>query len=92
LLIVQSCGKDLAVIEQDSQRAKYLSPEEAVQYGLIDKVLYPEELRKEVRHNAYSTLGGELSFTMWCLRFFFVGAEVPGLFVRFSRGRSYQLF
>jgi ATP-dependent protease ClpP protease subunit len=37
------------VIEQDSQRAKYLSPEEAVQYGLIDKVLYPEELRREVK-------------------------------------------
>jgi hypothetical protein len=48
LVSFQSCGKDLAVIEQDSQRAKYLSPEEAVQYGLIDKVLYPEELRKEV--------------------------------------------
>lgn len=37
------------MIDQDSQRAKYLSPEEAVQYGLIDRVLYPEELRKEVK-------------------------------------------
>lgn len=37
------------MVESDSQRAKYLSPEEAVQYGLIDKVLYPEELRTQVR-------------------------------------------
>jgi len=36
------------VVEKDSQRAKYLSPEEAVEYGIIDRVLYPEELRREV--------------------------------------------
>jgi ATP-dependent Clp protease protease subunit len=48
VIFVQACGKDLAVVERDSQRAKYLSPEEAVSYGLIDKVLYPEELRTEV--------------------------------------------
>lgn len=27
---------------------RYLSPEEGVEYGLIDKVLYPAELRVQV--------------------------------------------
>lgn len=45
--LAKSCGKDLSVIEKDTQRVNYLSPEEAIQYGLIDKVLYPEELRVE---------------------------------------------
>ncbi len=48
LPLLQTCGKDLSVIEKDTQRAHYLSPDEAVQYGLIDKVLYPEQLRTEV--------------------------------------------
>ena len=33
------------MIEKDTARVRYLSPEEGVEYGLIDKVLYPEELR-----------------------------------------------
>ena len=37
------------MIEKDTSRVRYLSPEEAVQYGIIDKVLYPEEFRVEVR-------------------------------------------
>lgn len=40
-LIAQACGKDVAIVEQDSSRAKYLSAEEAIKYGLVDKVLYP---------------------------------------------------
>ena len=32
-------------IQKDTSRVNYLSPEEAIDYGLIDKVLYPEELR-----------------------------------------------
>lgn len=43
--LAQSCGKDLSIVEKDSSRLKYMSPEEAIEYGLIDKVLYPEELR-----------------------------------------------
>ena len=46
------------MIEKDTSRVRYLSPEEGVEYGLIDKVLYPEELRVQVmffftllRHN-----------------------------------------
>jgi len=45
VLIIKSCGKDLSVIEKDTSRVRYMSPEEAVQYGIVDKVLYPEELR-----------------------------------------------
>ena len=46
--ILQGCGKDLTMIEKDTSRVRYLSPEEGVEYGLIDKVLYPEELRVQV--------------------------------------------
>ena len=45
--LAKSCGKDLSVVERDTQRARYLSPEEAVDYGLIDKILYPEQLAKD---------------------------------------------
>ena len=37
------------MIEKDTSRVRYLSPEEGVDYGIIDKVLYPEELRVQVR-------------------------------------------
>jgi ATP-dependent Clp protease protease subunit len=43
--LAKSCGKDLSIIEKDTSRVKYLSPEEAIEYGLIDKILYPEEYR-----------------------------------------------
>jgi ATP-dependent protease ClpP protease subunit len=36
------------MIEKDTSRVRYLSPEEGVDYGIIDKVLYPEELRVQV--------------------------------------------
>jgi ATP-dependent protease ClpP protease subunit len=38
------------VVEKDASRIKYLSPDEAVDYGLIDKVLFPEELRVQVNY------------------------------------------
>lgn len=37
------------MIEQDTLRARYLSPEEAVQYGLIDRVLNPLDLKEEIK-------------------------------------------
>lgn len=43
--LAMSCGKDLSVVEKDASRVRYLAPDEAVEYGLIDKVLFPEELR-----------------------------------------------
>ena len=38
-------GKDLTTVEKATSRVKYFSPDEAIEYGLIDKVLYPEQLR-----------------------------------------------
>ena len=38
-LIARACGKDIETVLADAGRTKYLSPEEAVDYGLIDKVL-----------------------------------------------------
>ena len=57
LIYFQGCGKDLTMIEKDTSRVRYLSPEEGVEYGLIDRVLYPEELRVQVRANT-SKLNG----------------------------------
>mmetsp|Transcript_4761 Transcript_4761/g.7198 ORF Transcript_4761/g.7198 Transcript_4761/m.7198 type:complete len:285 (+) Transcript_4761:14-868(+) len=38
-MISQACGKAYDVVEKDSSRTFYMSPDEAVEYGLIDKVL-----------------------------------------------------
>jgi len=39
-LLAQATGKDEAAVLADCERVKYLQPEEAVEYGLIDKVLH----------------------------------------------------
>jgi ATP-dependent Clp protease protease subunit len=41
-LIASGCQKPLSVVENDVQRVKYLQPHEAVEYGLIDRVLQSE--------------------------------------------------
>jgi len=38
-LLAVGCQKPLDVITKDVQRVKYLQPHEAVEYGLIDRVL-----------------------------------------------------
>ena len=38
-LIATGCQKPLDVVTKDCQRVKYLQPHEAVEYGLIDRVL-----------------------------------------------------
>lgn len=43
--LAKACGKDFTQVEKDTSRVKYFGPEEAIEYGLIDKVLYPEQLR-----------------------------------------------
>jgi len=41
-LIASACQKPLDTVIQDCQRVKYLQPHEAVEYGLIDRVLQSE--------------------------------------------------
>lgn len=38
-LIAQACGKPINTVIEDCQRVKYLQPHEAVEYGLIDRVM-----------------------------------------------------
>ena len=38
-ILAKQCGKKAAEIEADITRPKYFTPHQAVQYGLIDKVL-----------------------------------------------------
>jgi len=41
-LIARACQKPLDTVMEDCQRVKYLQPHEAVEYGLIDRVLQNE--------------------------------------------------
>ncbi|KAL4199692.1 hypothetical protein AMTRI_Chr03g52470 [Amborella trichopoda] len=46
-LYARHIGKSPEQIEQDIRRPKYFSPSEAVEYGIIDKVLYNERGRED---------------------------------------------
>jgi len=39
-LLARACGRPVDEVMNDASRTKYLQPEEAVAYGLVDKVLY----------------------------------------------------
>jgi ATP-dependent Clp protease protease subunit len=39
-ILAENSGKPLAQIEKDTDRDNYLSAQEAMEYGLIDKVFY----------------------------------------------------
>lgn len=41
-MIAMGCGKPVNTVIEDCQRVKYLQPHEAVEYGLIDKVMVNE--------------------------------------------------
>lgn len=43
-LIAAACGKSVSTVMEDCSRVKYLQPHEAVEYGLIDKVIENEAL------------------------------------------------
>ncbi|GAX17901.1 ATP-dependent Clp protease, protease subunit [Fistulifera solaris] len=43
-LLAQACGKPTQTIMDDCSRVKYLQPQEAVEYGLIDQVITNEAL------------------------------------------------
>ena len=38
-ILIRPCGQDLDTIEKDTDRDRFMDPEEAVTYGLIDKVV-----------------------------------------------------
>jgi ATP-dependent Clp protease protease subunit len=38
-ILIRHCGQDLDKIERDTDRDRFMDPEEAVSYGLIDKVV-----------------------------------------------------
>jgi ATP-dependent Clp protease, protease subunit len=38
-ILMKHCGKDLATIEKDTDRDRFMDPEEAVSYGLLDRVI-----------------------------------------------------
>jgi ATP-dependent Clp protease protease subunit len=42
-LYARHTGHSPEKIEEDIRRPKYFSPEEAVEYGIIDKVLYSDK-------------------------------------------------
>jgi len=42
-LLARACSKPLNVVMEDCQRVKYLQPHEAVEYGLIDRVLETDQ-------------------------------------------------
>lgn len=46
-LLAANTGKSPEEIEEDIRRPKYFSPSEAVEYGLIDKVIYTERAKKD---------------------------------------------
>ena len=40
-ILSKHCGKDIAIVEKDTDRDFFMSAQDAVEYGLIDEVLYP---------------------------------------------------
>jgi len=48
-LLAQATGKPLETVMQDCQRVKYLQPDEAVEYGLIDEVISSQVLAVKPR-------------------------------------------
>ena len=48
-MLAESTKQPLVQIEQDTDRDSFMSPEEAVKYGLIDQVMYPPAKAKKGR-------------------------------------------
>ena len=55
-LIAQATGKPLSVVMNDCQRVKYLQPEEAVEYGLIDRVIQKNDISPLMKPSFLSQL------------------------------------
>jgi len=46
-LLARHIGKPAEEIARDIRRPKYFSPSEAVEYGIIDKVIYNEKIQED---------------------------------------------
>lgn len=44
-ILSENTGKDISLIEQDTDRDKFMSADEAKEYGLIDEVIRRQEVR-----------------------------------------------
>ena len=42
-ILAENTGKDISVIAQDTERDNFMTAEEALEYGLVDKVLYKRD-------------------------------------------------
>ncbi len=47
-IIHQHTGKTIEAIEQDTNRDRYMTPEEAIEYGIIDKIITKTTAKKEL--------------------------------------------
>lgn len=46
-LLAKATGKTMDQVVKDTSRCYYMSPDDAVEYGLIDKVLTPEKIKEQ---------------------------------------------
>ena len=46
-LMAHHTGRDVEQIEKETERDRYLTPPEAVEYGLVDEILEREQEKKE---------------------------------------------
>lgn len=42
-ILAENTGKDISVIAEDTERDNFMTAEEAVEYGLVDKILYKRD-------------------------------------------------
>ena len=47
-ILATHTGQPLEIIERDTDRDFYMEAEQAVEYGLVDKILEPPELKQEM--------------------------------------------
>ena len=41
--LAEMTGQDISVIERDTDRDNFMSAEEALAYGIVDKIIYPRQ-------------------------------------------------
>ena len=42
-ILAENTGKDISVIAEDTERDNFMTAEEALEYGLVDKILYKRD-------------------------------------------------